>query len=88
MAICELCERDVEVITKHHLIPKSKGGTLETSADLCRTCHSTVHNRFSNQELALVYNTLESLKNAESMQGYLKWIKKQKRERFKNKRSK
>lgn len=87
MAICELCEREVKEITKHHLIPKSKGGTLETSANLCRTCHSTIHHRFSNQELASTYYTLEALKNAEVMQGYIKWIKKQKRERFRNKRS-
>ena len=84
MDTCELCEREVESISKHHLIPKQKGGTFGPIANLCAACHSTLHNTYTNQELALLYNSVEKLKEAEALQKYLKWIRKQSKERIKN----
>lgn len=40
MEKCELCEREVESISKYHLIPKQKGGKYEPTADLCQPCHT------------------------------------------------
>lgn len=82
MAICTLCGREVEHTTKHHLVPKEKGGKYGPTADLCQPCHRTIHNTFSNKELAQKYNTIENLQSAEALQKYLHWIRKRKIERL------
>lgn len=76
MPQCQLCQREVEKITVHHLIPKQKKGTSEQTINLCIPCHKTVHAYFSNTELVQEYNTLEKLRSAERLQKYLKWIAK------------
>ena len=76
MHMCELCERKVEVVTRHHLVPKQKGGTHEPIINLCLPCHKTIHATFSNTELVQRFRTVESLKSAEELQPYLRWIKK------------
>jgi hypothetical protein len=55
MPACELCQREVDEITTHHLIPrtrhkhkKSKKGFMRDGAKsrpvaLCRPCHNQVH---------------------------------------------
>lgn len=83
MPNCELCEREVKETTKHHLVPKQKGGKHGAIANLCRACHSTLHRTFSNTELAKHYNTISKLQEAEALQKYLKWIKTKKIERLK-----
>src|SRR5471030_237953 len=60
--ICELCNRNVSIITKHHLIPLQKGGKQFETLSLCTTCHKQIHALFTNRELATHYHTLESLK--------------------------
>lgn len=80
---CELCEREVQKLTKHHLIPRQKGGNHGPIALLCRSCHKTLHNTYTNSTLAVLYNSLEKIRDAEELQGYLKWIKKQDQERVK-----
>ena len=74
MAYCELCGRDVTLITQHHLIPKQKGGDSDQIVNLCRPCHKTIHATFTNTQLVQDYNTLEQLKQANALQNYLKWI--------------
>jgi hypothetical protein len=77
-ARCSLCGRRTSgtQLTKHHLRPKSRGGR-ETAA-LCRTCHGRVHSTFSTRELADRFDTVEKLRRAPELQGYLKWIVRQK----------
>ena len=76
MSICELCEREIDRTSKHHLIPKEKGGKYGPTVNLCQPCHSTLHHTFGNKELAKTYNNLDALKSAEKLQKYLNWIKK------------
>lgn len=78
--ICELCERTVEILTRHHLIPKSKGGKHRKIILVCLSCKDTIH-IIPNKDLAKYYNTLETLKTAPELITYMKWIKKQKRDR-------
>jgi hypothetical protein len=80
---CELCERNVppNLITLHHLTPKQKGGKAEHRTPLCRPCHKQLHATFSNTDLARVYSTIESLRQAPLIQPFLKWIRKQKPDR-------
>jgi hypothetical protein len=80
---CELCQRQVApgMITLHHLLPKQKGGQADDRVPLCRPCHKQVHATFANNDLARVYGTVEALREAPSLQPFLKWIRKQKPDR-------
>jgi hypothetical protein len=72
---CELCARKVSGISKHHLVPKSEGGTA--TVELCATCHATLHRFFTNRTLAREFNTLEALRRAPEVQRYIAWVRKQ-----------
>ncbi|TXK49113.1 HNH endonuclease [Pontibacter qinzhouensis] len=85
--ICELCEREVQDLSRHHLVPREEGGRYGPTAELCQPCHSTLHLTFSNQELATLYNSIGALKAAEGLQKYLKWVKNKPIERIANRRS-
>jgi 5-methylcytosine-specific restriction enzyme A len=76
---CGLCDRphDRDDLTKHHTLPKSKGGTVEDVELLCRQCHGMVHATFTNATLAAVYPTLGQLKGAPELDAFLKWVRKQ-----------
>lgn len=74
--ICELCNRNVSIITKHHLIPLEKGGKSFDIIYICPTCHTAIHALFTNRELASRYNSLERLLRDEKIIKYLKFIEK------------
>jgi hypothetical protein len=82
MPICELCEREVERTSRHHLLPKQKGGKHTRTVDLCQPCHSTIHRTFTNTELARQFTTIEALREAEQMAVYLEWIRRRRVERL------
>lgn len=86
--VCELCRREVQHLSRHHLVPREEGGRYGATADLCQPCHSTIHLTISNQELAQQYNSLEALQQAEPLQKYLKWVKNRPIERIANRRGK
>ncbi|WP_294392523.1 HNH endonuclease [uncultured Clostridium sp.] len=71
---CELCNRNVSVITKHHLIPLEKGGKKLDTIHLCPTCHTAIHSLFTNRELASRFNSLELIKRDIKIIKYLKFI--------------
>jgi 5-methylcytosine-specific restriction enzyme A len=83
---CELCGREVQEVSKHHLVPREEGGRYGPTADLCQPCHSTLHLSFSNRELAVLYNTIPALQQAEPLQKYLNWVKNKRLERITNRR--
>ena len=85
---CGLCERAVQQTSRHHLVPREEGGRYGDTVDLCQPCHSSVHRFLTNRELARQYPTVEALRGAEGLQGYLSWIKKQRVERIRNRRGK
>ncbi|WP_459477617.1 HNH endonuclease [Clostridium saccharoperbutylacetonicum] len=72
--ICELCNRNVPIITKHHLIPLAKGGRKFETLSLCTACHQQIHALFTNRELATHYYSLESLKKDYKIIKYLRFI--------------
>lgn len=76
---CGLCERPFERahLTKHHCLPRSRGGTHEDVALICAQCHGAVHANFTNQTLERAYPTIELLRDAPELEGFLKWIRKQ-----------
>ena len=58
----------------HHLIPKLKGGKSGPVALLHHICHKEIHARFTEAQLARQYNTIDALRAAPEMQGFLTWI--------------
>ncbi|KST62647.1 HNH endonuclease [Mastigocoleus testarum] len=74
---CELCERDVEKLTIHHLIPRQKKGHHGPKINICSACHRQIHTLFDNTRLAQELNSREKLINEAQMQKFIKWVKKQ-----------
>jgi predicted HNH restriction endonuclease len=79
---CELCERAVDRLTVHHLIPrqrvKQKKAEAGPTANICSACHRQIHALFDNKRLAKELNSLEKLRNEPQMAKFLSWVKKQK----------
>lgn len=86
--VCSLCGSD-KFITFHHLIPRTchgnkwfkkhfdKADMKESGVDICRRCHSFIHKKFSEKELGRELNTLDKLREDETIHAYLKWARKQ-----------
>jgi hypothetical protein len=76
---CSLCERpfDRARLTKHHCLPREKGGGADDVELLCPQCHGMVHATYTNATLAKVYATIEQLRAAPELAPFLKWVRKQ-----------
>ncbi len=75
---CELCLREAERYTVHHLVPRAEGGRFGPRAKLCATCHRQLHAMFTEATLAKEFNSLDSIRNHPEMRKYLRWARKQK----------
>jgi 5-methylcytosine-specific restriction enzyme A len=84
---CALCEREVNTVSLHHLVPREEGGRYSQKVPLCQPCHTTLHLTFTNKDLARRYNTIPALLEAEPLQKYLSWIRTKKLEKISNRRS-
>ncbi len=86
---CALCARPFERkhLTKHHCLPRQKGGTTEDVALICSQCHGMVHATYTNATLAAVYPTIELLRAAPDLAPFLKWVSKQPPSRRKRNKS-
>jgi 5-methylcytosine-specific restriction protein A len=76
---CSLCGRpfDRRQLTKHHCLPRQKGGTQEHVDLLCRQCHGMVHATYTNATLANLYPSIVQLRAAPELAGFLRWVRKQ-----------
>ena len=76
---CSLCGRPFErrQLTKHHCLPRQKGGTTEDVELLCPQCHGMVHCTFTNATLAALYPSIEQLRQAPELSAFLRWVRKQ-----------
>ncbi|MEM7700081.1 MAG: HNH endonuclease [Verrucomicrobiota bacterium] len=76
--ICPLCQRPIppHLESRHHLIPKSKGGKGGPIAVLHTICHKKLHKVFSEKELARRFSTIEALLQNEEIVRFVKWVKK------------
>jgi 5-methylcytosine-specific restriction protein A len=78
---CALCRRvipderiaDPQVVQEHHLWPERRAES--PTVMLCRPCHKQIHALFTNEQLREEYDTVEALRGAERLQGYLDWIR-------------
>ena len=74
---CPLCGRELAApISKHHLMPLSKGGKDTPTVPMHQICHFKVHTVFSETELKNYYHTVERILENEEMQKFVKWVKK------------
>ena len=85
---CALCGRPFppDELTKHHCLPREKGGTQEHVELLCRQCHGMIHATYTNQTLAALYPTIDALRKAAELAKYLRWVRKQPSSRRKRNR--
>ena len=86
--VCLLCKRET-FLTFHHLIPKKmhrrtffkkhySKPELATGIDICRQCHTGLHKRFSEMELAKQLNNIEAIQHEPALAEYFNWVSKQK----------
>ncbi|QQR41274.1 restriction endonuclease [Devosia rhizoryzae] len=76
--ICPLCERPIPPDAKssrHHLTPRLKGGTHKGTVRLHQICHSAIHARFSETELAKRLADVESLRSDPELAEFIAWVK-------------
>src|SRR5947209_5739545 len=61
---CALCGRpfDPARLTKHHCLPRERGGSAEDVELLCSQCHGMVHATYTNRTLAAQYPTIMELR--------------------------
>src|SRR5438270_10563566 len=76
---CALCGRAFAPgeLTKHHCLPREKGGTQEHVEMLCRQCHGMVHATYTNGTLAVLYPTIAQLRKAPELAANMRWVRKQ-----------
>lgn len=77
-AICELCRREADQYTVHHLTPRARGGRFGPTARLCPTCHRQLHALFSETTLANELHSLDLLRANPQVNSFLGWMHKQK----------
>ena len=76
-ALCPLCLRELaEPISRHHLIPLSKGGKDTPTVPMHKICQNKIHAVFTETELKNYYFTVERILENEEMQKFVKWVKK------------
>ncbi len=76
--MCPLCDRPIPPRAKasrHHLVPKLKGGAKQPTVRLHQICHSAIHARFSEAELARRLSDPERLKAEPELARFLDWVR-------------
>jgi hypothetical protein len=64
-------------LTRHHCLPREKGGQVEDIALLCPQCHGMVHATYTNATLARSYATIAELRLAPELVPFMRWVRKQ-----------
>ncbi len=73
---CPNCKRimDKKFFTKHHSIPRQKGGSHSEKITMCISCENHLHNLYPNSILKKDFDTLEKIINDPEMIKFGKWI--------------
>ena len=83
---CELCRREVQNLTRHHLIPRTRHRNkrmrrlydrdelLTRILFVCRACHNHIHNTITEKQLAEEFNSRERLLTHPQIQSFIHWI--------------
>lgn len=73
---CPLCERPIPhgMESRHHLVPRLRGGKKGPVVVLCRSCHSKIHSELTETELARHFSSLEALRAHPGIARFIRWI--------------
>lgn len=77
--ICALCGRPIPPgvpQSKHHLVPKLRGGKGGETVLLHHICHREIHVTLSEAELARYYATTEDLRGHPRLAKFIAWVAK------------
>lgn len=77
--ICPLCRRPIPAEvpqSRHHLVPKLKGGKGGETVLLHAICHREIHASLSEAELARDYATVEALRGHPRLAKFIAWVAK------------
>lgn len=75
---CPLCDRPIPPHARsslHHLVPRLKGGTNLGTVRLHQICHSAIHARFSEAELARHLNDIAALRADPEIAAFIEWVR-------------
>ncbi len=76
--ICPLCERPIPPRARsslHHLTPRLKGGTHWGTVRLHQICHSAIHARYSEAEIARRLADIDALRADPEIARFLAWVR-------------
>ena len=77
MPICPLCGRPIPPEarqSKHHLIPRLRGGKGGETVLLHQICHNEIHATFSETELAQSFHTITALQAHPRLAKFIRWV--------------
>ncbi|AWN42047.1 restriction endonuclease [Methylobacterium durans] len=75
---CPLCERTIPARARsslHHLTPKLKGGTHKGTVRLHQICHSAIHARYSEAEIARRLADVDALRQDPEIGRFVEWVR-------------
>jgi hypothetical protein len=75
--ICPLCLRPIPPgapASRHHLLPKLKGGRGGETVLLHHLCHKEIHAALTEAELARDYATIEALRAHPRIARFVGWV--------------
>jgi hypothetical protein len=75
--ICPLCLRPIPPgapASRHHLLPKLKGGKGGETVLLHHLCHKEIHAALTEAELARDYATIEALRAHPRIARFVGWV--------------
>lgn len=77
--ICPLCGRPVPpgaAQSRHHLVPRLKGGKGGETILLHHICHKEIHASLTEAELAQSYTTIAALRDHPRLARFIRWVAK------------
>ena len=75
---CALCGRVIPAQAKsslHHLVPKLKGGARQGTVRLHQICHSAIHARYTEAEIARTLASPELLRSDPELARFVAWVR-------------
>lgn len=75
---CALCSRPIPLQARsslHHLIPKLKGGTHQGTVRLHQICHSAIHARYTEAEIARRLADPAALRSDPDLARFVAWVR-------------
>lgn len=74
---CALCGRPVPPHarqSRHHLVPRLKGGRRGPAVLMHAVCHNEIHAVLTEAELARAYASIEALRGHPKLARFIRWI--------------